>query len=53
MITKMISNEKVVNTKGIELIEIYNYYFCHLPIRLYLNNPNFEFQKMTTRFKVF
>jgi hypothetical protein len=50
---KMISNEKVINTKVIELIEIYNYYFGHLRIQLYLNNLNFEFQKMTTRCKVF
>ena len=42
---KMISNEKVVNYKVLELIEIYNFYFGHFSIELCLNNSNFKFQK--------
>ena len=49
---KMISNEKVVNYKVLELIEIYNFYFGHFSIELCLNNSKFKFQKMTTSNKI-
>jgi hypothetical protein len=29
----MISNEKVINNKVVEIIEIYNFYFSHFSIR--------------------
>ena len=47
----MISNKKVINNKVVkvvEVIEIYNFYFGHVSIRLYFNNSKFEFQNMTT-----
>ena len=44
----MISNKKVINNKVVELIEIYNFYFGHVSIRLYFNNSKFELQDMRT-----
>jgi hypothetical protein len=49
----MISNENIMNTKVVELVKMYKLYFGHFSIRLCLNNPNFEFQNMTTRCKYF
>jgi hypothetical protein len=44
----MISNEKVINIKVVQLIKIYYFYFGHHSIWLCLNNSKFEFQEMTT-----
>ena len=41
----MISNEKVMNIKVVQLIKIYNFYFGHLSMWLCLNNSKFEFQE--------
>jgi len=41
----MILDVKVMNIKVIELINIYNFYFGHLVIRLNLNLSNFEILK--------
>ena len=41
-------NEKVITSKVIEIIEIYDFYFDHFPIRLCLKNLNFKFQKTRT-----
>jgi hypothetical protein len=38
-----------MNTKVVELIRMYKLYFGYFSIQLCLNNPNFEFQTMTTR----
>jgi len=45
------SNEKVVNTKVVELINIYKSYLGHYSIWQSLNNPNFEFQKIASGIK--
>jgi hypothetical protein len=34
----MISNEKVINNKVVELIEIYKFYFGNVSIHVRLNN---------------
>ena len=34
----MILNEKVVNYKAVDIIEIYNFSFDHFSILVYLNN---------------
>ena len=43
----MISAEKVMKVKVIELIKIYNFYFGHFSVGLCLNNSNFELLKQT------
>ena len=43
---QMISDEKVMNMKVVELIKIYNFYFGHIFMWLCLNNSKFEFQEM-------
>ena len=42
---KMISTKKVMNTKVVQLINIYNFYFSHLIIWQNLNLLNFEILK--------
>jgi hypothetical protein len=48
----MISNEKVVNNKVVEIIEIYNFYFGYLSTRLCLNNQKLGFQNMIISNKI-
>jgi len=42
---QMMSNEKVMNIKVVDLNKIYNFYFGKLFMWLYLNHSNFEYQK--------
>jgi hypothetical protein len=44
----MISNEKVLNHKFLELIYIYNFYFGGFFVQIYLNNSKFEYENMTS-----
>jgi hypothetical protein len=44
----MILNQKVMNIKVVQLIKIYNFYFDHLSMWLFLDNSKFEFQEMIT-----
>jgi hypothetical protein len=44
----MICSEKVMNTKVVQLLKIYNFYIGHLVIWLKLNSSNFEIWKMTS-----
>ena len=44
----MISDVKVMNTKVVQLIKIYNFYFGYLVIWLNLNLSNFEIWKKTS-----
>ena len=42
----MISNEKVINNKVVELIETYNFGPGHFFVRIRLGNFKFEFQNL-------
>ena len=44
----MISNENLINTKVVQLINIYNFYFGQLVIWQNLNLSNLKFEKMTS-----
>ena len=44
----MASNEKVVNNKIVDIIEIYKFCFRHFSMGVCLNNLNFEFQNLIT-----
>jgi hypothetical protein len=42
---QMISIEKVMNTKVVQLIKFYNFYFDHVIIWLIFNSSNLKFEK--------
>jgi len=44
----MILNEKVMNTKVVELMKIYNIYFVIFSFYKVFGSKNFEFSKMTS-----
>ena len=48
----MISTEKVMKIKVVELIKIYNFCFGHIFMSLNLNNSKFEFQQMIALNKI-
>jgi len=42
---QMMSDEKVMNIKVVDLNKIYNFYFRKLFMSLYLDHSNFEYKK--------